>query len=82
MTATRSDVNRWIEIAKKNGDEYIISVCDTYDWDDYPVFCKTKEILLESYEEYAYGRNMQKVNEIIRINKDGTITENLHISNI
>jgi len=38
MTATRQDVNHWIKIAKKNNHKYIISVCDTWDYDDYPVF--------------------------------------------
>jgi len=38
MTSTREDVNRCIEFAKNNNHKYIVSVCDTWDYDDYPVF--------------------------------------------
>jgi len=81
MTATRGDVNRWIETAKKNGDNYIISVCDTFDYDDYPIYCKSKGTAKEQFEEHN-GHNMQRVNEIIRINEDGTVTENLTIHSL
>lgn len=77
MPATRQDVDRWIEKAKENKDEYIISVCDTWDYDDYPVYCKDLESLKTSYSRYN-GENMQRINEIIRI-KNGVVTENLNI---
>lgn len=80
MTATRDDVNRWIELAKKNNHKYIISVCDTWDYDDYPVFFDDVKTLEENYSKYTI--NMQKINEIIRINDDGTFIENLTIFNI
>lgn len=80
MAATRTDVNRWIATAKENGDKYIISVCDTYDWDDYPVYCKDKEELADAIPRYD-GKNMQKINEIIEINGDKVI-ENLSLHEI
>jgi len=46
MAATREDVDRWIKAAKVNGFKYIISACDTFDWDDYPVYCKSEEGLI------------------------------------
>jgi hypothetical protein len=80
MTATRQDVNHWIKIAKKNNHKYIISVCNTWDYDDYPVFFDDVKTLEENYSKYT--TNMQKINEIIRINDDGTFIENLTIFNI
>lgn len=81
MAATRKDVDEWIHQAKKQKCSYIISVCDTYDWDDYPVYCKDREEVVE--ESANYNRvNMQKINEIIRINDDGTVEENLSIYTI
>jgi len=77
MAATRQDVDRWIETAKQNGDEYVISVCDTWDYDDYPVYCKNLEELKQKHPKYN-GENMQRINEIIRI-KNGVVTENLNI---
>jgi len=78
MAASREDVDRWIELAKEKKYKYIISVCDTFDWDDYPVLCKDKEELQKKFPEYN-GTNMQRVNEIIRINEDGSVDENLSI---
>lgn len=80
MAATRQDVNRWIEIAKKNKHKYILSVCDTWDYDDYPVFFDNLETLKEKYDKYT--TNMQKINEVIRINDDGTVNENLTVFNL
>ena len=76
MAATRKNVNRWIDTAKKKGCKYIISVCDTFDWDDYPVYCEDLNRLILDVDKYD-GVDMQKINEIIRINDDGSVTENL-----
>lgn len=37
MTATMEDIKRWKAEAKQRGATHIISVCDTFDHDDYPV---------------------------------------------
>ena len=81
MAATRQEVDQWIKEARENDFHYIISVCDTYDWDDYPVFCKTFDELHEKYHEYS-GKEMQKINEVIRVNHDGTAEENLDLHNL
>jgi len=78
MAATRQDVDRWIETAKKQNSQFIISVCDTYDWDDCPIYCKDKTELMEEYNEHN-GKNMQRVNEIIKI-EGKKVTENLSLS--
>ena len=81
MAATREDVNRWIDYAKKEGYPFIISVCDTYDYDDYPIYCKNSEEVFKQWNNHN-GQNMQKVNEIIRIDEEGSVvTENLNINN-
>lgn len=74
MAATRQDVDRWISTAKENGFMYIISVCDTFDWDDYPVYCLNRGELIKVLPKY--NTNMQRINEIIEINGD-TVTENI-----
>jgi len=81
MAATRQDVDRWIATAKENGDKYVLSVCDTFDYEDYPVYFKSKDLLEEKYWDYN-GSNMQRVNEIIRINDDGTVDENLRMNQL
>lgn len=76
MAATREDVDRWIQIAKKNGARYIISVCDTWDYDDYPVFVMPDDNLEEMKARYN-GKNMQRINEVITINPDGSVIEEI-----
>ena len=75
MAATREDVNQQIITANKKECKYIISVCDTFDYDDYPVYCKTLEDVKDKYSKYD-NNNMQRINEVIRINDDGTVDEN------
>ena len=38
MAASKEDVKRWTDTARKQGATHVISVCDTFDWDDYPVY--------------------------------------------
>jgi len=80
MAASRDDIDRWIQSAIAAKCEFIISVCDTFDWDDFPVYCKDKSELITTYDQYD-GVNMNKINEIIQI-KDGEVFENLNIRTI
>jgi hypothetical protein len=74
MAATIEDVNRWIVTAKKQGAKYIISVCDTWDYDDYPVYVMPKDDLNEIKKKYS-GVDMQRINEIIELKEDGSVYE-------
>ena len=75
MAASREDVDRWINYAKDKGIRFIISVCDCFDYEDYPSYCKDFEELVSNYEYYR-NANMQKINEIIEIDGDD-VTEDL-----
>ena len=63
---TKDDIARWINYAKQEKYEFIISVCDTFDYEDYPVYCKDKKELKEKFVHYD-GVNMQQINEVIHI---------------
>jgi hypothetical protein len=80
MAASRERVDLWIEIAKSTKSKYIISVCDTFDHEDYPVFCGTTAELARVIKRYD-NNDMQRINEIIQINGDDVI-ENLTIIDI
>lgn len=66
MTASYEDVERWKREAKEKGATHIVSVCDTYDWDDYPVYVMPGEDSSEIADKYR-SSSMQRVNEIITI---------------
>jgi len=80
MAATRKEVDGWIESAKENKISYILSVCDTWDYDDYPIFCKDLNELTEAYYKHD-NVNMQRINEIINIEGD-KVTEGLRINSL
>ena len=75
MAATREEVDRWIAEGQKRGAKYIISVCDTWDYDDYPVYVMPDDNLEE--QKTKYSGNMQRINEVITLNADGTIKEQI-----
>jgi hypothetical protein len=66
MAITKQDVDRWIATARERKATHIISVCDTFDHDDYPVYVLPGENLEEKKSKYN-GKNMQIINEIITI---------------
>ena len=66
MAASLQEVNSWVERAKEMGATHIISVCDTFDWEDYPVYVMPHETVDEKKNRFD-GTNMQKINEIIEV---------------
>lgn len=48
------------------GAAYIISVVDTFEWDDYPVYVMPNENLAEKKKQYD-GVSMQRINEVIKV---------------
>lgn len=74
MVASRTDVDRWIATAKEEGNKFIISVCDTFDYDDYPMYAKDEKEL-EKKKEEVRNASMQRINEVITINEDGSVYE-------
>jgi hypothetical protein len=58
--------DQWIAAAKEQKATHIISVCDTFEYDDYPVYVLPGEDLEERKKKYN-GINMQTINEVIEI---------------
>jgi hypothetical protein len=57
---------RWIKEAQLLGATHIISVCDTFSYEDYPVYVMPSEDLQEKRKLYD-GINMQRINLVIEI---------------
>jgi hypothetical protein len=74
MAATQDDIKRWLESAKKEKAKYMIVMCDTFNWEDYPVNCKTAK---ECTEKYNNPGSMQKVMEVydLSLNLEKQINE-------
>ena len=69
MPTTRQEIAEWFEEGVKNSKTHMIVVCDTFDYDDYPVFVSEGESARTAYEERD-GRNMQRVMEVYNLRMD------------
>ena len=79
MAATREDISRWLAEGKREKATHMIVVCDTYDWEDYPVFVSPQENVREIYSDYN-GKEMQRVMEVYSLKKDTESQLNEHRS--
>ena len=61
-------IQEWFKEAVRQKATHMIVVCDTFDHEDYPVYCKSPEECLTQYGEHN-GKNMQRVMEVYDIAK-------------
>lgn len=70
MTTTIADLKYWHETGVTQGKTHMIIVCDTFDWEDYPVYAESPKDCMEKYRQYGPGNtNMQKVMEVYDLSK-------------
>ncbi len=77
MGTTKEDIKEWIKTGQQRGASHMIVVCDTFDWEDYPVYVMPNENVHDRYEHFN-GPNMQKVMEVYNLQKDIEIQINKH----
>ena len=69
MGITTDDIQRWIDDAIEEGATHLMIVCDTFDYDDYPVKIMPGESAPHKYVEYN-TKEMQKVMEVYDLSLD------------
>jgi hypothetical protein len=70
MSTTIEDIQRWGEVGFSQGNAYMVVVCDTFDWEDFPVYVKPGEDLRKEHDKHN-GPNMEKVMEVYVLTEDG-----------
>lgn len=69
MATSQSEIKEWVEEAKKDPKvTHVLIVCDTFDYEDYPVEVKEGEDIKEKIKQYS--GNMQKIMEIYSMKMD------------
>jgi hypothetical protein len=63
MVASKSDIRRFWKRFEPENHSHMIVVCDTYDYDDYPVFVPKNKDVNEVIEDYR-NKSMQRVMEV------------------
>lgn len=66
---TMEDISEWFDEGTKMGATHLIIVCDTFDYEDYPVFVGPDENARERFVRYN-GPNMQRVMEVYDLRQD------------
>jgi len=63
MTASKQDIERWLESAKEKGATHLIVAVDTFDHDNYPVYVAPHEDINKEIERVNSG-SMQGIDEV------------------
>lgn len=64
MTTIRKEIEDWLRDLYADDDlTHMIVVCDTFDYEDYPVYVKKDQDVRDVAKEYE-GKNMQKIMEV------------------
>jgi hypothetical protein len=66
---TKDKIRSWLERAKQENATHMLVVCDTFDYEDYPVFVSESENVREVESKFD-GTNMQRVMEVYSLNMD------------
>lgn len=69
MASSKRDLATWFDEAVAQGAKFMIVVCDTFDYEDYPIPCRDAADCLDQYEKHD-GKNMQQVMEVYDLSKD------------
>jgi len=69
MTASRTDIERWLDSAKEKGASHLIVAVDTYNHDNYPVYVGHNEDIRKEIERVENG-SMQGIDEIYNMSLD------------
>ncbi len=65
----KHEIKEWLGIGKQKGATHVIVVCDTFNYEDYPVFVMPAQSSREVAEQYD-NKSMQKVMEVYDLQKD------------
>lgn len=68
MTSTDT-IRSWLEEGRAQHATHVVIACDTFNWEDYPIYVKKGDDIRKIVTEHD-GPNMQKVMEVYNLSKD------------
>ena len=63
MSASREEIEVWVAKGSEKGATHVIIACDTFDYENYPVFVMPGQNVVEETARIR-GKSMQRVNEV------------------
>ena len=70
MATTKQDIVNWLERGKEEGARWVVIICDTYDYDDYPVYIRELDELRLRVGRAERGENMMRLMEVYDLEQD------------
>ena len=64
MRTTIEDLKHWFEDAQARGASHLVVVCDSFSYEDYPVYCQSKA---QALKRVSKPGDMQRVMEVYDI---------------
>ncbi len=76
MTATRMDIWFWFDAAVEMGATHLIVACDTFDFDNYPVYVMPGEDVRKEAQRLS-AQDMTKIDEVysMSLSKESQMAE-------
>ena len=75
MGTSRGTISGWFDRGVAQGSKYMLVICDTYDWSDYPVYVETGK---DCWSRYENPGNMAKVMEVYDLQRNKEIQMRAH----
>lgn len=72
MAATKQEISEWFDRGVAEDKTHMIVVCDTFDYDDYPVYVSPDEDARKTYDENN-NKNMKRVIEVYNLSMDKAV---------
>lgn len=63
---SKDTIRQWLQRGIDENQTHVIVVCDTYDYEDYPVYVDETEDVREVEKKYN-GQNMQRIMEVYNL---------------
>ena len=74
MATTREEISEWFDEGVRQGATHMVVVCDTFAYEDYPVYVKPTENVYDVYDKNGGDKgendNMQRVMEVYDLRAD------------
>lgn len=67
MGTTREEISTWFDAGVEEGATHMIVVCDTFDFEDYPVYVTAEQNVQEMIEKRG---EMQSIMEVYNLKMD------------
>lgn len=75
---TKNEISEWFDRGVDEGATHMIVVCDTFDYEDYPVLVNPTQNIEEEVVKYNSSEKMSKVMEVYNLGKNKEYQLNQH----